>query len=108
VTSNIGNLTTPTAAVEVAQSTPISTAGTTTVASGPGAFFGVSAPVLGTGTTSTSVSVFDGTSAILGTATVTAANQVITALPAGLGQKFNTSLVVVTAGTGPAVNVLWD
>lgn len=84
--------------------TAISTTGTTTVKSSAGVFFGISAMAVGTSVT---VAAVDGTNTILGTSTVTAVNQVITALPAGLGQKFTTLAIIVT-GTSPNINVLWD
>lgn len=88
--------------------TQITTAGTTTVKGSSGVFFGAYDPVLGTGTTSTAFSVFDGTVPIQGTATLTALNQLVSAIPSGVGLKFATSLVVVTTGTTVTLNVLWD
>ncbi len=93
--------------VQVASSvgyTPVNTTGTTTIKAEAGIFYGVSA--IGTGT-SVTVAAVDGANTILGTATVTAVNQVITALPDGVGQRFS-SLAIVVTGTSPNINVLWD
>jgi hypothetical protein len=88
------------------QYTAITTTGTTTVKPTAGVFYGLTQIALGT---AASVSVFDGATALLGTNTIALLNGVLTPAPSGLGIRFNTSLVVVTAGTGAAsVNVLWD
>ena len=93
---------------EAAQYTVITTAGTTTVKATAGLYFGAYDPVLGTGTASTAFSVFDGTVPIQGSSTLTAVNQLSSPLPAGIGIRVKTALVVVTAGTGVNLNVLWD
>ena len=93
--------------VQVAPSTGytnVTSTATTTIKAEAGTFFGVSAVAVGTSVT---VAAVDGINTILGTATVTAANQVITALPAGIGQRFS-SLAVVVTGTSPNINILWD
>lgn len=100
-------LSNPSSIVQMAEScgyTNITGTGTTTVKAESGIFFGISAVAVGTSVT---VAVVDGANTILGTATVSSVNQVITALPAGLGQRFSTLAVVVT-GTSPNINVLWD
>lgn len=92
--------------VQTAGFTQIATNGTTTIKSGPGVFFGINPITLGT---TASVSAFDGTVALLGTNVLSIINSLINPAPQGVGIRFNTSLVVVTAGiTPPLVNALWD
>lgn len=92
--------------VQTAGFTQIATNGTTTVKSGPGVFFGINPITLGT---TASVSAFDGTVALVGTNVLSIINSLINPAPQGVGIRFNTSLVVVTAGiTPPLVNALWD
>lgn len=87
--------------------TTISTAGTTTIEVGQGAFFGFN--VLGTGTTFVA-NAYD----ILGTLTTTLQSLAVTALgpvgpgPGSMGVRYGGSLVIVTTGTAGALNVLWD
>lgn len=93
--------------VQVAASsgyTNVTSTGTSTIKAEAGIFYGISAVAVGTSVT---VSAVDGANVILGTATVTAANQAITALPSGVGQRFS-SLAVIVTGTSPNINVLWD
>jgi hypothetical protein len=83
----------------------ITTSGTTTVNVGTGVYYGyhVNSP----GTTPT-VYVMDGTNTLDGTATITS-QALVTPTPAGIGLRFNTSLLIVQAGGSPAnLNVLWD
>jgi hypothetical protein len=84
--------------------TPIGTIGTTTVKASSGIFAGLS--VTGTGT-SWVATVLDGTST-LATGTLTAVGQVLSATPAGLAVRCNTSILVVTTGTAGSGIVLWD
>ena len=50
---------------------------------------------------------FDGTQPITGTLTNQTAGNLATGLPAGIGGRFNTSLVVVTAGTAVSTGATW-
>jgi hypothetical protein len=85
--------------------TAISTNGTTTVKGTPGIYYGASLIAAGTAAT---MQAFDGTTPI--TAVSTGSLGVpLSLFPAGIGVKFATSLVVVSAGTaaGTWLN-LWD
>jgi hypothetical protein len=86
--------------------TAITTSGTTTVANGAGIYFGSYLWALGTSPT---IGVLDGTNTLMAVSTATALLQALNPLPAGIGVKFTTSLVVVTGGTASGSwNVLWD
>lgn len=92
--------------VQTAGFTQITTNGTTTVKSGSGVFFGINPIAIGV---TASVSAFDGTAALIGTGALSLINGLINAGPSGVGVRFGTSLLVVTAGVTPAtVNALWD
>lgn len=86
--------------------TQINSNGTTTVKSGTGVFFGINP--IGIGATAT-VSALDGTTSLMGITPLVGISSVLNAAPQGVGVRFGTSLVVVTAGITPAtVNALWD
>ena len=86
--------------------TAITTNGTTTVANGAGIYYG--SYLWAVGTAAALVSALDGTNTIAAVGTGSAANSFVSPLPAGLGVKFTTSLVIVTSGTAGSWNVLWD
>jgi hypothetical protein len=83
----------------------LSTAGTTTVDASPGVFYGLN--VLTAGAAST-IQVLDGTTALTGTLTNQAAGAVATGLPSGIGVRYLTSLVVITAGTGVSTTAVYS
>lgn len=83
----------------------ISTAGTTTVDPGPGVFYGIN--VIGAGTAST-LQIFDGTNAITGTLTDTAVGAIASGIPAGIGVRYLTSLIVVSAGTAVSTAAIYS
>ncbi len=91
--------------VLVCQYTPTTTAGTYTIKTSPGVFFGFTVAVFGTAPT---VYALDGTNTLCGTFTGTAAPQVFSPFPGNLGSRFYTNLLVVTGGTSNGINVLWD
>lgn len=102
----IPNTWNPFASVAVANVTTISTSGTTTVAPGPGAYFGYHTITSGTNPT---VFALDGTNTLDGTSTITAVSQNFTPMIGGVAARFNTSLIIVQAGATPAtINVFWD
>ena len=97
--------------------TPITTAGTTTLDSGGGIFYGFTAISAGTGFTIVPYDIFTST---VGTTTSTTTNQLYAIATAGgltgtvniaagaAGVRYNNQLVIVTAGTPGSFNVLWD
>ena len=89
--------------------TSITTAGTTTIKSGGGLYFGAMSIASGTSYTLTAYDV-QGTNStqLIATATAVGGSGVGAAGPSGLGVRFGGSLVIVTAGTPGSFNALWD
>jgi len=99
--------------------TPINTAGTTTIKSNGGIFYGFNAVTAGTSYT---ISPYDIYVNVSGTTTTTTTNQlfatstasisptgaVVNVTAGGGGIRFNGQLACVTAGTPGLWNVLWD
>jgi hypothetical protein len=95
--------------------TTISTAGTTTVdaLAGGGIFFALNCLSVGTSWTATAYDIYvtgttTNTGQLIATQTAAATGAQGGAGPAGLGVRYNGSLVVVTTGTPGSWNVLWD
>jgi hypothetical protein len=83
----------------------LTTAGTTTVDPGPGVFYGVN--VITPGTAST-IQVLDGTNALTGTLTDQSAGALAAGIPSGVGVRYLTSLVVITAGTAVSTAAIYS
>lgn len=95
--------------------TTINTAGTTTVdaLAGGGIYFALNCLSVGTSWTATAYDIYvtgttTNTGQLIATQTATAVGAQGGAGPAGLGVRYNGSLVVVTTGTPGSWNVLWD
>lgn len=84
--------------------TLLTASGTNTVDPGPGVFYGVN--VLTAGTAST-IQILDGTNAITGTLTDTAVGSLAAGIPSGIGVRYLTSLVVITAGTAVSTAAIY-
>lgn len=99
----------PIEVVNAVNYTAITTAGTTTVASNGGVFYGLNVVSIGTAFTAVSYDI-QGTTTnnIVGISTAAALGVLGGAAPAGVGVRFTGSLVVVTAGTAGQYNALWD
>lgn len=87
----------------------ITTAGTTTVDTAQGAFFGFNVVSVGTSATMVAYDI-NGTSTLtlIGTNTATAIGPQGYPGPPGLAVRYGGSLVVVTGGTVGQINPLWD
>jgi hypothetical protein len=77
-------------------------AGTTTVDPGPGIFMGASVVTAGAAST---IQFLDGTSAFTPVTTNQAAGAVGLGIPTGIGVRYLTSLVLITAGTAVSTSI---
>lgn len=96
-------------AIGLCNVTAISTAGTTTIATKQGAFYGFNAISTGTSWTAQAFDISGtNTTTLIAVNTAAAVGPQGYPGPPGLGVRYGSSLVVVTTGTPGQYNTLWD
>lgn len=82
----------------------LTASGTTTQKAGAGVIYGVNVTTAGTAST---VQLLDGTNALTAVTTNTTVGAVSLGFPSGVGIRFNTSLVVIYAGTAVSTSQVY-